>query len=58
LPWQTGIAVYGLITTSVKQLGLDEDLQALRGILEEEKLTDKNLSTLANHAVNLDAAAT
>jgi len=52
------IAVYGSLATWAKQLGLDDDLQALLGILEEEKRTDDKLSTLAKRVVNPDAAAT
>jgi ferritin-like metal-binding protein YciE len=52
------IAVYGSLATWTKQLGLDEDLQTLLGILEEEKRTDESLSTLAKRVVNPDAAAT
>jgi ferritin-like metal-binding protein YciE len=52
------IAVYGSLATWAKQLGLDEDLQTLLGILEEEKRTDESLSTLAKRVVNPDAAAT
>jgi ferritin-like metal-binding protein YciE len=51
------IAVYGSLTTWAKQLGLEQDLQALLGILEEEKRADKKLSTLAKRVVNPDAAA-
>jgi ferritin-like metal-binding protein YciE len=50
------IAVYGSLATWAKQLGLDEDLQALLAILEEEKRTDEKLSTLAKRVVNPDAA--
>lgn len=50
------IAVYGSLATWAKQLGLDDDLQALLGILEEEKRTDDKLSTLAKRVVNPDAA--
>ena len=52
------IAVYGSLATWAKQLGLEEDLQALLDILEEEKRTDERLSTLAKRVVNPDAAAT
>jgi ferritin-like metal-binding protein YciE len=52
------IAVYGSLATWAKQLGLDEDLQALLAILEEEKRTDERLSTLPKRVVNPDAAAT
>ena len=52
------IAVYGSLATWAKQLGLEEDLQALLAILEEEKRTDERLSRLAKRVVNPDAAAT
>jgi ferritin-like metal-binding protein YciE len=52
------IAVYGSLATWAKQLGLDEDLQALLSILEEEKRTDERLSMLAKRMVNPDAAET
>jgi ferritin-like metal-binding protein YciE len=52
------IAVYGSLATWAKQLGLDDDLQALLAILEEEKRTDERLSRLAKRVVNPDAAAT
>jgi ferritin-like metal-binding protein YciE len=50
------IAVYGSLATWAKQLGLDEDVQALLAILEEEKRTDERLSRLAKRMVNPDAA--
>ena len=52
------IAVYGSLATWAKQLGLDEDMQALLAILEEEKRTDERLSRPAKRVVNPDAAAT
>ena len=52
------IAVYGSLATWAKQLGLEEDLQALHDILEEEKRTDEKLSTLAKCVINPDATAT
>jgi ferritin-like metal-binding protein YciE len=52
------IAVYGSLATWAKQLGLEDDLQALLAILEEEKRTDERLSRLAKRVVNPDAAAT
>lgn len=51
------IAVYGSLATWAKQLGLDEDLQALLAILEEEKRTDERLSLLAKRMINPDAAS-
>ncbi len=50
------IAVYGSLATWAKQLGLDEDVQALLAILEEEKRTDERLSMLAKRMINPDAA--
>jgi ferritin-like metal-binding protein YciE len=52
------IAVYGSLATWAKQLGLDEDVQALLAILEEEKRTDERLSQLAKRMINPDAAET
>jgi ferritin-like metal-binding protein YciE len=51
------IAVYGTLATWAKQLGLNEDQQALHRILEEEKRTDERLTGLAKRVVNPDAAA-
>jgi ferritin-like metal-binding protein YciE len=52
------IAVYGSLATWAKQLGLEDDLQALLAILEEEKRTDERLSQLAKRMINPDAAET
>jgi ferritin-like metal-binding protein YciE len=52
------IAVYGSLATWAKQLGLDEDVQALLAILGEEKRTDERLSRLAKRMINPDAAET
>ena len=49
--------MYGSLATWAKQLGLDEDLQALLAILEEEKRTDERLSMLAKRMINPDAAS-
>jgi ferritin-like metal-binding protein YciE len=49
------IAVYGSLATWAKQLGREQDLQALLGILEEEKQADEKLSALAKRVVNFDA---
>jgi ferritin-like metal-binding protein YciE len=49
------IAVYGSLATWAKQLGLDEDVQALLAILEEEKRADERLSLLAKRMINPDA---
>jgi ferritin-like metal-binding protein YciE len=51
------IAVYGSLATWAKQLGLEEDLQALLSILEEESRTDERLSMLAKRMINPDAAS-
>lgn len=51
------IAVYGTLATWAKQLGFDEDLQALHAILDEEKRTDEKLTGLAKRVVNPDAAS-
>ena len=51
------IAVYGSLATWAKQLGLDEDVQALLAILEEEKRTDERMSMLAKRMINPDAAS-
>jgi ferritin-like metal-binding protein YciE len=51
------IAVYGSLATWAKQLGLEDDLQALLAILEEEKHTDERLSMLAKRMINPDAAS-
>lgn len=51
------IAVYGSLATWAKQLGLEEDVQALLAILEEEKHTDERLSMLTKRMVNPDAAS-
>lgn len=48
------IAVYGSLATWAKQLGWEQDLQALLG-LEEEKQADEKLSALAKRVVNPDA---
>jgi ferritin-like metal-binding protein YciE len=52
------IAVYGSLATWAKQLGLEDDLQALLAILEEEKRTDERLSQLPKRMINPDAAET
>lgn len=52
------IAVYGSLATWAKQLSLDEDLGVLLDILEEEKRSDQDFSTLAKKAVNPEAATT
>ena len=51
------IAVYGTLATWAKQLGLEEDAETLRTILEEEKSADDTLTELAKNAVNPEAIA-
>jgi ferritin-like metal-binding protein YciE len=51
------IAVYGTLATWAKQLGLDEDLRVLHGILEEEKRADAKLTDVAKRVVNPEAAS-
>lgn len=51
------IAVYGTLATWAKQIGLEDDLRVLHGILDEEKQADAKLSMLAKQIVNPDAAA-
>jgi len=46
------IAVYGTLACWAKQLGLDEDLEALLAILEQEKAADDALSEFAKQDVN------
>jgi ferritin-like metal-binding protein YciE len=50
------IARYGTLATWAKQLGHTEALNLLLETLAEEKATDEKLSTLAESAVNLEAA--
>lgn len=50
------IAAYGTLTSWAKQLGLDEDLEALLTILDQEKAADEKLSELAKRDVNPGAA--
>jgi len=49
------IAAYGTLASWAKQLGLDDDLNALLSILEEEKAADGKLSELAKREVNPEA---
>lgn len=51
------IAAYGSVSAWAKQLGLDEDLEVLLGILNEEKEADEKLTRLAKDAVNPAAEA-
>jgi ferritin-like metal-binding protein YciE len=50
------IAVYGTLRTYSQILGFTEALEPLRLTLDEEVETDRKLTTLAETAVNLDAA--
>jgi ferritin-like metal-binding protein YciE len=51
------IAVYGTLATWAKQLGRDDDLRVLHGILEQEKQADDKLTLLAKSNVNPTAVA-
>jgi ferritin-like metal-binding protein YciE len=51
------IAVYGTLATWAKQLGLDDDLKVLHGILQQEKSADDTLTGLAKSTVNRQAVA-
>ena len=50
------IAAYGSLAAWAKQLGFEEDLEALLAILEEEKRADDTLTDLAKRVVNPQAA--
>ena len=49
------IAVYGTLRTWAELLGLEEDADVLDAILEEEKLADEKLSSIADR-VNTEAS--
>ena len=49
------IARYGTLRTWAEELGLDDAAQLFQATLEEEKATDKNLTSLAKSVVNVDA---
>jgi len=49
------IAVYGTLASWAKQLGEDEDLDALLATLDEEKGADEGLTELAKREVNPSA---
>ena len=51
------IASYGTLVTWAKQLGERKAAKLLGQTLDEEKLTDQKLTTLAESAINADAAA-
>ena len=51
------IAVYGTLSTWAKELGLEEDLRMLHGILQQEKHADDKLTSLAKSSVNPHASA-
>jgi ferritin-like metal-binding protein YciE len=46
------IARYGTLIAWAKQLGMTEAAQLLQQTLEEEKMTDKSLSKLAEAVIN------
>ncbi|HEY4650638.1 MAG TPA: ferritin-like domain-containing protein [Pontibacter sp.] len=49
------IAAYGTVCTYAKQLGMQDVERELGMTLEEEKMTDKKLTMIAEQAVNLRA---
>jgi len=49
------IATYGALRTYAEELGMDEIKRLLTNSLEEEKLTDQDLSGLAEVSINLRA---
>lgn len=51
------IASYGTLRTFANTLGLDDAAQLLEEILEEEKAADEKLTEVAEHTVNMEAAA-
>lgn len=51
------IASYGTIHTYAQQLDRDDDADVLKTTLEEEKATDKELTSIAEQVVNPKAAA-
>lgn len=51
------IAGYGTVCTYAEVLGRTNELEILRSILEEEKMTDDRLSAIAKQAINPEAAA-
>jgi ferritin-like metal-binding protein YciE len=50
------IAAYGTVATYAEMLGRTQDVQLLRQTLEEEKETDRKLTSLAERLINVDAA--
>jgi len=50
------IAVYGTLATWAKQLGLNDDMEVLLGILDEEKTANDKLSHIAKADANPRAA--
>lgn len=50
------IAVYGTLATWAKQLGLEEDLEVLLGILDQEKSANDKLSHIAKSEASPQAA--
>jgi ferritin-like metal-binding protein YciE len=51
------IAVYGTLATWAKQLGLEDDMNLLLGILDEEKRADEKLTDIAKRQINPEAAS-
>jgi ferritin-like metal-binding protein YciE len=51
------IAGYGCAKTYARLLGRDQDVQLLQQTENEEGQTDKLLTQLAEHAINIDAMA-
>ncbi len=49
------IAAYGTVRTFAKRLGAEQDVQLLEETLQEEKDTDKKLTTLAESYINEEA---
>lgn len=49
------ISRYGTLATWAAELGLDEAAELLEATLEEEKATDKTLTSLAKSVINLEA---
>ena len=51
------IARYGALIAWAKQLGHEEDMNQLLGILEEEKSADEKLTRLAKQKINAEAVS-
>jgi ferritin-like metal-binding protein YciE len=50
------IAGYGTARTYARQLGYDQQAELLQQTLDEEGETDKLLTQLAEHSINVEAA--